>query len=429
MRATIAALASGRPPSAIAVIRVSGPNAFPVIERLIEGGCLPSPRRASLRRLIHPTDAAVIDDALVLRFPGPASATGEDVAELHCHGSSAVIAAILEMLSAEGVRAAEPGEFTRRAFEAGRLDLTQVEGLADVLAATTEAQRAQAAAQAGGLLRQKAEGWADGIIQLLAGLEAALDFADEADAATASLDRTAAITLADEIADALASFTAGCHIREGVKCAIVGAPNAGKSSLFNALLGRPAAIVADTPGTTRDLIEAHLVLGGVPVTLIDTAGLRQSGDAVEMEGVRRARAELAEAELVIAASENSDWPTLPDGAIRVRTKADLGVSACETGEIAASAHSGVGLDVLRLEMTRRVLTLTRPGEAKLVTNQRQGLALQQAEQGVRGASEVDDDVLAAEMLRSAMTALERLIGRRDAEAMLDALFSRFCIGK
>src|SRR5437868_13751551 len=297
-RPTIFALSSGRPPAAIAVVRVSGPQARAALEALCK---LPEPRRAALRRL-RDSSGAVLDEALVLWFPGPATETGEDMAELHLHGGRAVVAAVRDALrKLPGLRPAEAGEFTRRAFTNGRLDLTAVEGLADLVFAETEAQRAQAMRQYQGLLGERAESWRQRLIGALALIEARIDFSDEADVPEDLIGPAlhAARQLVGEIEQTLADEHRGERLREGLVVAIAGPPNAGKSSLLNRLARREAAIVSPYPGTTRDVIEVHLDLEGYPVTLLDTAGLRESDDPVEQEGVRRAQARAAAADLVL----------------------------------------------------------------------------------------------------------------------------------
>src|SRR3954470_2574551 len=298
-RSTIFALSSGRPPAAIAVVRVSGPQARAALEVLCK---LPEPRRAALRRVRKPGKQDLLDDALVLWLPGPKTETAEDMAELHLHGGRAVVAAVLEALGTlPGLRAAEAGEFTRRAFENGRLDLTAVEGLADLVFAETEAQRAQAMRQYQGLLGGRAESWRRRLIGALALIEARIDFSDEADVPEDLIGPAlhAARELLDEIEQTLRDEHRGERLREGLTVAIAGPPNAGKSSLLNRLARREAAIVSPYAGTTRDVIEVHLDLGGYPVTLLDTAGVRESDDPVEQEGVRRAQARAAAADLVL----------------------------------------------------------------------------------------------------------------------------------
>src|SRR5689334_9634510 len=299
-RSTIFALSSGRPPAAIAVVRISGPQARLAVERLT--GRVPQPRQATLVSVREPATGEVIDEALALWFPAPASETGEDVAELQLHGGHAVIAGVLKALGAiEGCRMAEPGEFTRRAFENGKLDLTAVEGLGDLIAAETAAQRRQAFRQLKGLIGDRAEAWRQALIDALALVEAGIDFSDEADV-PADLIAPAvqlARSLRDDIAAMLADGHRGERLREGLVVAIAGPPNAGKSTLFNRLARREAAIVSPYPGTTRDVIEVHLELDGYPVTILDTAGIRDSAEPVEEEGVRRARARAAQADLVL----------------------------------------------------------------------------------------------------------------------------------
>src|SRR5580692_10812107 len=340
-RSTIFALSSGRPPAAIGVVRLSGPNARVALEKLT--GRLPEPRMATLVRVRDPANGEPIDEALALWFPGPRSETGEDVAELQLHGGPAVIAGVLEALGAiPGCRLAEPGEFTRRAFESGRLDLTAVEGLGDLIAAETPAQRRQAFRQLKGLIGDRAEAWRRTLIEALALVEARIDFADEGDVpedlvgpALASVTR-----LRDEIAAALADGRRGERLRDGIVIAIAGPPNAGKSTLLNRLARREAAIVSPFPGTTRDVIEVHMDLDGYPATLLDTAGLRQSDDPVEREGVRRAEERAQSADLVLWVTDVSadggaagDKPKYAAGSDVwvVANKADLvGDERCES---------------------------------------------------------------------------------------------------
>ena len=330
---TIFALSSGRPPAAIAVIRISGPRAGPAREEL--GVKVPPPPHARLARIRDPRSGEIIDEALALWFPAPNSETGEDVAELQGHGGPAVIAGILDALgSIDGLRMAEPGEFTRRGFENGKLDLTAVEGLADLVAAETEGQRRLAFRQMKGQLGGRAEAWRERLVRALALVEARIDFSDEADVPEDLVGPALAIVqeLRDEIATSLADRR-GERLREGLVVAIAGPPNAGKSTLLNRLARRDAAIVSPYAGTTRDVIEVHLDLGGYPMTLLDTAGIRDTGDPVEMEGVRRARERAAGADLVLWVTDASEGHAAPqpdlDGAgqgvpvWRIRNKADL----------------------------------------------------------------------------------------------------------
>src|SRR6478735_11808537 len=306
-RDTIFALSSGRPPAAVAVVRISGPRAGAALETLI--GRLPAPRRTSLARVRDSATCDVIDEGLALWFPGPNSETGEDIVELQVHGGRAVIAAVFAALGRiEGLRMAEPGEFTRRAFENGHLDLTAVEGLADLIGAETEAQRRQAYRQLKGLLGKRAETWRARMIEALALVEARIDFSDEADVPEDLIGPALKIArgLRDEIAEALAGATRGERLRDGLVVAIAGPPNAGKSTLLNRIAKREVAIVSPFAGTTRDVIEVHLDLDGYPVTLLDTAGIRDSEDPVEQEGIRRARQRASEADLVLWVEDAED---------------------------------------------------------------------------------------------------------------------------
>jgi tRNA modification GTPase len=346
---TIVALASGRPPAAIAVIRLSGPAAASCLEAL--SGRVPPPRRASLTRFRNPRSGEILDEGIALFLPGPASPTGEDGAEFHVHGGRAVVAAMLAALTAlPGVRLAEPGEFTRRAFYAGRMDLAAVEGLADLVAADTEVQRRQALAQASGVLGARVGGWRNRILAARALAEASLDFADEDDVAADALEqaRAEASALRDEIAAALVASTGGERLREGFRVVVLGPPNAGKSSLVNALARREVAIVTEEAGTTRDLIEVHLDLRGFPVVVTDTAGLREAAGRVEAEGIRRARSRAEEADLVLWLSP-ADAPEAPPHdlpmapMIVVRTKADLFTAGADaptggTNSVSANSH-------------------------------------------------------------------------------------------
>jgi tRNA modification GTPase len=452
-RSTIFALSSGRPPAAIAVVRVSGPRAGDALKALI--GRVPEPRRAALARVREPASGEVIDEALALWFPAPHSETGEDVAELQLHGGHAVIAAVLEVLGAlEGCRMAEPGEFTRRAFENGRLDLTEVEGLADLIAAETPAQRRLAYRQLKGLIGDRAEAWRQRLIEALALVEARIDFSDEADVPENLVEPalSTATELRDEIAASLADGGRGERLREGLVIAIAGPPNAGKSTLLNRLARREAAIVSPYPGTTRDIIEVHLDLAGYPVTLLDTAGVRDSNDPVEQEGVRRARARAAMADLVLWVTDASvDGVSADDGARQVpdtelwwlRNKIDLAPDACAGRDesrsqnaidhsFTVSASTGFGMDSLVDALAQFSKAYFGATETTLVTRARHRRALQDTvaaleralAQGAEGREE-----LIAEELRSAATTLGRLTGRVDVEDILDVIFREFCIGK
>lgn len=439
---TIFALASGGTPSGVAVVRISGPGTRFGLETLIDS--VPEPRRASLRS-VHTATGDPIDRGLVLFFPGPASFTGEDVAELHLHGGRAVVAATLDALGVlPGFRAAEAGEFTRRAFDRGRLDLSQVEGLADLVAAETEAQRRQALRQAGGGLRAVCEGWRERLVRARALLEAELDFADEDDVPGSVADSAWAdvATLSAEIRALLDDGHRGERLRVGIEVVVLGRPNAGKSSLINGLARRDVAIVSEEPGTTRDLIEVRLDLGGYPVTVVDTAGLREAGGGVEREGMRRATARAEAADLVLLLEDVTAGPTtiaLPAATpvIRVGTKIDLIDSAEERSRV-SSGHdlvvappTGDGLDALMTALTDFAADALAVGESSLVTRARQRSALV----GCRAALEdaLDDAgkplELRAEDLRRATDALGRVTGRVDVEDLLDVIFGEFCIGK
>jgi tRNA modification GTPase len=450
-RSTIFALSSGRPPAAIAVVRISGPQGGVALKALT--GRLPEPRKAALLRVREPGSGEVIDEALALWFPAPQSETGEDVAELQLHGGQAVVAGVLDALGKiEGCRLAEAGEFTRRAFENGRLDLTEVEGLADLIAAETPAQRRQAFRQLKGLIGDRAEDWRQRLIEALALVEARIDFSEEADVPEDLIGPAlgAARQLRDEMAAALADGGRGERLREGLVLAIAGPPNAGKSTLLNRLARREAAIVSPHPGTTRDVIEVHLDLGGYPVTLLDTAGIRESDDPVEQEGVRRARARVAAADLVlwvtdlsvagIAASSNK----LSDAEVwRVENKVDLAMGEA-TGKnesqskgsvnhsFTISATKGTGVDALIAALTRYAKQYFAQTEATVVTRARHRQALEETVAALNRAldqGQSESEELIAEELRSAATTLGRLTGRVDVEDILDVIFHDFCIGK
>jgi len=437
MTDTIAALASGRPPAAIAVIRISGPAAMAVTRQL--AGTLPPPRRLSLRALNDPASGALLDTALVVVFPGPATASGEDLAELHLHGGPAVVSGVLAAITSQpSVRLAEPGEFTRRAFRNGRMDLAQVEGLADLVSAETAVQRDQALALAGGALTRLADTWRERCLAILSEAEASLDFAeDEADVA-ARLDEAAReqlITMANELANILADATRAARIRDGLTIAVTGAPNVGKSSLVNALAMRDVAIVTAVAGTTRDALEVPLDLAGVAAVLIDTAGLRDTDDPVEAIGIARARARAAAADLVlcvITANDAATVPSLPTGtqSALVINKIDLGIQATLPGDaLAVSAETGEGLPALRMWLSNWARQAARPGEPALLSHARHRAAFADAEAALREAANADEPVLRAESLRIAAHAFGRIAGRIGVDDVLDRIFSRFCIGK
>jgi tRNA modification GTPase len=452
-RPTIFALSSGRPPAAVAVVRICGPQAGRALEELI--GRVPPPRRAVLARVRDPADGEVIDEALALWFPGPNSETGEDMAEIQVHGGQAVIAALLGALSRiEGCRVAEPGEFTRRAFLNGRLDLTEVEGLADLIAAETPAQRRQAFRQLKGLIGDQAEAWRRRIIEALALVEARIDFADEADVPEDLVAPAlhAAQQLRDTVVAALADGGRGERLRDGLVVAIAGPPNAGKSTLLNRLARREAAIVSPYPGTTRDVIEVHLDLAGYPVTLLDTAGIRASDDPVEQEGVRRAAAGAATADLVlwVIDSQATEHATADFVENEVKTerwlvsnKVDLAgdkqwisseyQSAPYAKHFAISAATGAGFDALIGALADFAQAYFAATDSALVTRARHRHALEQTvaalDQALLGQGASGREELIAEDLRAAATTLGRLTGRVDVEDILDVIFRDFCIGK
>ncbi len=401
-------------------MRISGPGADAALAAL--AGRLPEPREAAFRQLRAGEE--VIDNAIIIRFSGPHSATGEDIAELHLHGGRAVVARVLAVLGGmPGLRAAVPGEFTRRAFENGRIDLAEAEGLADLLEAETEAQRRAALALAGGALSRQVAAWQDRLLGLSARLEAELDFADEGDvAATAVADRADIRTLRDEIAAWIARPPVE-RLKDGVRVAIAGPPNAGKSSLFNALVGREAAITSTIAGTTRDLIEAPVAIDGTAFVLIDTAGLRESADAIEAVGVERAEASIAAADLVLWLGPPRQ---APPGAIRIHPKADLAAPDADA-DLGVSARTGQGLAELARMLGARAKGLL-PGEGEVPINRRHRAALAEVSAALTDGTHADP-LIAAESLRLARRALDPITGQAGVEDMLDALFGRFCIGK
>lgn len=444
MTDTIFALATAPGRAAVAVVRLSGPASSGVLQSLI-GKAAPAARRASLRRLMA-KGGRVLDEALVIWTPGPGSYTGEDAAELHLHGGPAIVEGVIQALHDLGLRLAEPGEFTRRAFENGKLDLAQAEAVADLVDAETEGQARQALGQLGGALSQRYEAWRGQLVQALAMLEAAVDFPDEElPADVADRARPPLEALLAEISEALADEGRGRRVREGFRVALIGAPNAGKSSLLNALAGRDAAIVTATPGTTRDVIEIPMVLGGYKVLLADTAGVRDTEEAIEAEGVRRARAWAEGADLrlwVVDQSASGDWRQAyglaRPGDLLLLTKADLPPGADHSDVLA------VGLDSLlistlatgdirkvREALEQRVVSALGSGEAPLATRIRHGESLREAQLRLsRALGALEPAVeLAAEDVRLATRALARVTGRIGAEDILDVVFSSFCIGK
>ncbi len=422
---TIFALSSGAPPAAIGVIRISGPQAGAALMAL--AGRLPAPRQAALMKL-RDADGTLLDAALVLWLPGPRTETGEDVAELQCHGGRAVIAAVERALAlVPGLRPAGPGEFTRRAFANGKIDLAEAEGLADLLSAETELQREAAMAMAGGQFSRQVDGWRERLLGLSAAVEAVLDFGDEDDVAALPLDFSGRIgALEGELALWLARPRAEA-LQEGFRVVLAGPPNAGKSTLFNALIESEAAITAPTAGTTRDLLTHPVALSGIPFRFFDTAGLRaETGDAIEAIGIERAQGAMRNADLVLWLGGEGEGP---DRAWEIEAQIDRpDHPAKQSPRHRVSARSGEGLDDLRADLVATARqALPRPGEAAL--NARQHRLIGEARAALAGATGQSDPLLVAEGLRLARVAFDNLLGRTTTEHMLDALFGRFCIGK
>jgi tRNA modification GTPase len=441
---TIYALASGLAPSAIAIVRVSGSKASGALELLC--GHLPTPRMAMLA-ILKTSEGNAIDESVVLWFPAPNSSTGEDVAEFQIHGGRAVIAALFDALShIDGLRPAEPGEFTRRAFENGKLDLTEAEGLDDLIQADTDQQRRQALRQLKGLLGDKAESWRKQIVDASALIEAGIDFSDEGDVPQElqvhALRKVA--VLKSEIEKALDASARSERLRDGLIVAIAGLPNAGKSTLLNRLARREVAIVSPYAGTTRDIIEVHLDLGGYPVTLLDTAGVRETDDPVEQEGVRRARQWARDADLVlwlVDASSLSEIPPVSEGENHapvwlMRNKVDLLKASGEnparqSSKFDISAEHGEGLSELLAALTAYAQSYFGAGESALIGRERHRMLLRQSVEALSRAEQMagHGDELMAEELRIAAYALGRLTGRVNVEDLLDVIFREFCIGK
>ena len=448
---TIYALASGRGRAGVAVLRLSGPAAGVALTAL-SGKPLPTARTAVRRRFHHPQTGEVVDDGLALWFPAPHSYTGEDVAELHIHGGLATIRAVCTALEAcPDMRLAEPGEFTRRAFHNDRMDLTEAEGLADLIDAETEAQRRQALRQADGALGRLYDGWAGRLTRLLAHAEAAIDFAEEdLSGSVADQAREQAEALLAEITAHLDDNHRGERLRQGVRIALIGPPNAGKSSLLNCLARREAAIVSDTAGTTRDVLEVHLDLHGWPVILADTAGLRETADAVEREGVRRALSTADQADLRVLVLDAAR-PEEADAVLARRgnsadfillNKTDLSDEAARRSwreQVAARHEQAVCLDIsVKAErgireflgqLTQRAEREFERTEAPVITRQRHRAALQDCVEALRRSQTAPEAALAAEDLRLALRALGHITGRVSVEDLLDVVFRDFCIGK
>lgn len=435
---TIFALASGRGRSGVAVVRLSGPGATASLAALTVKK-LPESHRAVVRDIVTADKKTVIDQSLVILFAAPNSFTGEDVVELHLHGGPAVLRALFDQLaSLTGLRPADPGEYTRRAFENGKLDLTEAEGLGDLVNAETEAQRQQALRQMQGALGALYEGWRNELIGSLAHLEADIDFPDE------DLPGGVAEAIAPRISELKAQMQAhladghrGEKIRDGLDVVIIGAPNVGKSSLLNILARRDAAIVSEQAGTTRDIVEVHLDLAGYPVTIADTAGLRDAGDVIEREGVRRARAraELADIRILMTTADN---PLIPADFADLRrpqdfhviNKTDLaGAGEVLSGSLPLSLKTEAGLDALLSALQDDVVSRLDVSGAPALTQLRHRLALEKCVAALQRFLRAAEAELAAEDVRLAVRALGRITGRVDVEDILDVVFGDFCIGK
>lgn len=432
---TIYALSSGSLPSGVAVVRVSGPHAGTVLEALTSGPF--EPRQATLRSIRGRNDSE-IDRGLFIWFPGPSSFTGEDCVEFHLHGGRAVVDRLMEELAGfDGCRVAEAGEFSRRAFSNGKFDLTGAEGLADLIGAETEAQRVLALTQASGSLKDIYQAWQDRLLHGRAMIEAEIDFADEEDVPGSVSDRvwTDIAALAEEMRKHLAGAKRANAVREGFRIVIIGAPNAGKSTLINALAGSDVAIVSAEPGTTRDIIETRLAIGGQLVIVTDTAGIREKAGAIEAEGIRRALSRAREADLVLHLSDSGSWDTvtgLEERPVwRVATKADLVGASADRGAISVSANTGAGLETLFDSVEKHLAATVGRDVAALPTRQRHIDNLRIALDEACSALEMKNAPLEirAESLRLAALSLGRITGQHGVEDILGVIFSEFCVGK
>lgn len=435
---TIFALASAPGRAGVQVIRISGPDAGRALQ-VLTGRPLPAPRLAMLAGLKDPTSGEPFDKALVLYFAAPASFTGEDVVELHLHGGRAVLSAATQALTGLGLRVAEPGEFSRRAFEHGKLDLTEAEAIADLVDAETAAQRRQALRQMEGALGQLYDGWRHRLTRALAHLEADIDFPEEdLPGGLSDAVRPVVEALVSELSAHLADQGRGERLRDGISIAILGAPNAGKSSLLNAIARRDVAIVSNQAGTTRDVIEVQLDLGGYPVLLADTAGLREAADQVESEGIRRALDRAAKADLKLLVFDGAELPDaatlalVDDDALLVMNKADLsGAAPPLLGRtvLPVSARTGEGVPTLLAALEQAVAARYAPSGAPALTRARHRAALEECRENLFRALSAPLPELAAEDVRLAVRALGRITGRVDVEDLLDVIFRDFCIGK
>ncbi|MEE9313889.1 MAG: tRNA uridine-5-carboxymethylaminomethyl(34) synthesis GTPase MnmE [Rhizobiaceae bacterium] len=432
MGQTIFALSSGSLPSGVAIIRLSGPDAFASAEAM--AGVLPEPRVAKLTSLFDPSSKSRLDDSLLLVFPGPNSFTGEDVVEFHCHGGIATVASVLSTLATmPGCRPAEAGEFSRRAFENGKLDLTSLEGLSDLIAAQTEQQRRQALSQSGGQLRELYEGWRRDLIRLRALIEAELDFSDEEDVPGSVSDSVWSDTqqLKKTIATHLNDNRRGELIRDGFRIALLGSPNAGKSSLLNALAKRDVAIVTPQAGTTRDVIDVTLDINGNLVVISDTAGFRETTDIVELEGIKRARQTADRADLTLWLQPSDEKEHLPENqhAVVIGTKSDLAVNTTKY-PININTTQPQGLDSLLTYINTQLSTQLHRDEEPVATRQRHRSHLLETVDSLNNSLRDNLNIeLRSEQLRLASDSLGRITGRIDVEDLLDVIFSEFCIGK
>jgi tRNA modification GTPase len=429
MADTIFALSSGAPPAGIAVIRISGAQAVHALKAMC-GDALPDARRAVLRAIRHPQSGDMLDRAMVIWLPGPNNATGEDTVELYCHGGRAVVQAVEDALaSLSGLRRAEPGEFTRRAFANGRMDLAEAEALSDLLFAETDMQRRHALRQSEGLLSRAVNDWRNTLLKASAMVEAELDFADEDDVPPEQRNvLNDILRILESAINSALNAPPTERLKDGVRVIIAGPPNSGKSTLFNALVQREAAIVTDIAGTTRDLIEAPIALGGVPLVIIDTAGLHEAGDdRVEAIGMDRARSAMAAADIILWLG---DADKMPDHAhiIKINAKADMREYGEVSGGLSLSAETGQGMDVLRSVLLDTAKTLLPDPDAPSY-NARQRARLTELVQALSATHMTQDMLIVGEELRNARNALDAITGRLHTEDMLDALFGKFCIGK
>ncbi len=427
MSDTIFALSSGSPPAGIAVIRISGPGARSALEQL--AGRVPLPRQASLALLTEPDTGEPLDRALVLWLPGPASVTGEDMVELHCHGGRAVVTAVEDALATlPAMRRAEAGEFTRRAFENGHLDLNAVEGLSDLLASETQSQRRAALLMTEGHFSRKVAGWGDAVLNLSALAEAALDFSDEDDVPGESIEDDIRSGIEDVLNDVTATLAmpSAERLRDGIRVVLAGPPNAGKSTLLNALVGRDAAIVSEIAGTTRDRIEVPAAINGAVYLFTDTAGLRnETNDVIEAVGIDRARAAVDAADIVLWLGDRNDLPR--EDAVLIAAQADRHINAQRPG-LSVSAVTGAGVAELMAILTERACSLL-PGEGEVALHARQKEGVRLVAHHLVTATRSADLMVIAEELRLCRRAIDTLSGRAGTEDMLDRLFSGFCIGK